>query len=105
MMKPTAVLVNAARGGVVDEEALFSALQKKQIEGAALDVFTGEPLQEKSPFAVLDNVLLTPHIAGATYEGLCSIVGMAVDNVLEISKGNTPAGQITSLRPREWRTG
>ncbi|QQO09579.1 phosphoglycerate dehydrogenase [Breznakiella homolactica] len=98
MMKKTAVLINTARGGIVDEDALFRALQKKQIEGAALDVFCNEPLREKSRFAALDNILLTPHIAGGTYEGLTSIVEMAVDNVLKIINGETPPGQITPLR-------
>lgn len=101
MMKPSAVLINASRGGVVDEEALFLSLKEKRIEGAALDVFDNEPLREKSPFSVLDNVLLTPHVAGGTYEGLSGIVGTAADNVLKIIEGGNPAGQITPLCNRE----
>jgi phosphoglycerate dehydrogenase-like enzyme len=65
-MKPSAFLINIARGDVIDEEALIEALQNGTISGAALDVFEQEPLPETSPFWTMDNVILTPHIAGAT---------------------------------------
>lgn len=61
-MKPTALLVNTARGPIVDEAALIKALQKQHIAGAALDVFEQEPLQAMHPFRTLDNVLATPHV-------------------------------------------
>jgi phosphoglycerate dehydrogenase-like enzyme len=61
-MKPTALLVNTARGPIVDEAALIKALQKQQIAGAALDVFEQEPLPAMHPFRTLDNVLATPHV-------------------------------------------
>jgi D-3-phosphoglycerate dehydrogenase len=61
LMKPSAVLVNTARGPVVDERALIEALRNKRIEGAALDVFETEPLPEDSPLLQMDNVLLAPH--------------------------------------------
>lgn len=63
-MKPSAYLINVARGGVVEEPALVDALEQHQIAGAALDVFREEPLPENHPFWTLDNVLLTPHTAG-----------------------------------------
>ena len=63
-MKPNSVIINAARGGVVDEKAMIRALQKKQIRGAALDVFEQEPLPKNSPLWEMDNVILTPHISG-----------------------------------------
>lgn len=63
-MKPTSFLINVARGGVVDEAALVAALQERTIAGAALDVFSEEPLPKGHPLWSLDNVLLTPHTAG-----------------------------------------
>jgi len=61
-MKPTARLINASRGPIVDEQALISALQNKHIAGAAIDVFDTEPLPPHHPFRSLDNVLATPHM-------------------------------------------
>jgi phosphoglycerate dehydrogenase-like enzyme len=65
-MKPTAWLINASRGPIVDEQALISALKNKQIAGAAIDVFDTEPLPPDHPFRTLDNVLATPHVAYGT---------------------------------------
>jgi len=66
MMPPHAVLVNIARGGVVDEAALVDALREHRIAGAALDVFEREPLPAESPLWDLDNVIVSPHISGGT---------------------------------------
>ena len=63
-MKPTAYLINLARGGVCDEEALLEALRERRIAGAGLDVFLTEPLPPQHPFWRMDNVLVTPHIGG-----------------------------------------
>ncbi len=63
-MKPTAVLINVSRGGVVDEEALLAALQSGQIGGAAMDVFEAEPLPADSPFWKLPNLIISPHVSG-----------------------------------------
>jgi D-3-phosphoglycerate dehydrogenase len=68
LMKPTAVIVNAARGGVVSEAALVRALQAKRLGGAALDVFEQEPLPADHPLRSLDNVILTPHLGASTTE-------------------------------------
>jgi D-3-phosphoglycerate dehydrogenase / 2-oxoglutarate reductase len=68
LMKPTAVIVNAARGGVVSEDALVRALREKRIGGAALDVFEQEPLPADHPLRSLDNVVLTPHLGASTAE-------------------------------------
>jgi len=68
-MKPTARLINASRGPIVDEQALISVLKNRQIAGAAIDVFEIEPLPASHPFRTLDNVLATPHI-GYVSQGL-----------------------------------
>jgi D-3-phosphoglycerate dehydrogenase len=68
MLKPTAFLVNAARGGVVDEGALYEALRARRIAGAALDVYEREPLPADHPLRSLDNVVLTPHLGASTAE-------------------------------------
>jgi phosphoglycerate dehydrogenase-like enzyme len=63
-MRPSAFLLNLARGGIVDEEALLNALREKRLAGAALDVFATEPLPEDHPFWSMDNVIVTPHLGG-----------------------------------------
>jgi phosphoglycerate dehydrogenase-like enzyme len=68
MMKRTVVLINTARGEVVDEAALAEVLEKKQILGAGLDAFSPEPVPDDSPFLKLDNVVLSPHSAGTTWD-------------------------------------
>jgi D-3-phosphoglycerate dehydrogenase len=68
LMKPTAVIVNAARGGIIREDALVRALQEKRVAGAALDVFEQEPLPATHPLRSLDNVVLTPHLGASTAE-------------------------------------
>jgi phosphoglycerate dehydrogenase-like enzyme len=65
-MRPSAFLINIARGGVVDETALIRALQEGWIAGAGLDVFVQEPLPDDSPLWSMDNVILSPHISGST---------------------------------------
>jgi phosphoglycerate dehydrogenase-like enzyme len=88
LMKKTAILVNTARGAIVDEAALVDALSTKQIAGAGLDVFTTEPLPAGHILRTLDNVVLTPHCAGITPEALEAGLRMAVENVRSFLEGN-----------------
>jgi len=67
-MKSTAYLINTARAGLVDEAALIAALEERRIGGAALDVFWTEPLPAGHPLLRMDNVTITPHLAGATLD-------------------------------------
>ena len=69
LMKPTAYLINTARGAIVDEKALLDALTERRIAGAGLDVFEVEPLRAHHPFTALDNVVLTPHLGWPTDDG------------------------------------
>jgi phosphoglycerate dehydrogenase-like enzyme len=92
LMKPEAFLLNLARGGVVDEDALYEALKQGRIAGAALDVFVGEPLSEPSRFGEFDNVLLAPHAIAVTREHGRDIGRMAFQGMVELTRGNVPAG-------------
>ncbi len=89
LMKPTAFLINTARGGLVDEQALIHALQNKQIAGAGLDVFEKEPLPD-SPLRTLENVVLTSHLAGYSREGMQAAGMMAAQNVVTVLEGGKP---------------
>ena len=80
-MKPGAILINTARGGVVDEAAVAAALQSGRLGGAALDVFEQEPLPAGSPLAGCPNLLLTPHIAGVTAESNARVSTLIAEKV------------------------
>lgn len=90
LMKPSAYLVNTARGGLVDEAALYDALLEGRIAGAAIDTYELEPLPEDSPLRTLDNIVLTPHMVGHTQDVFDAVVSTALDNLARIMKGETP---------------
>jgi D-3-phosphoglycerate dehydrogenase len=81
LLKPTAILVNVARGAVVDEAALLEVLQQEKIAGAGLDVFETEPLPAGHPFTRLENVVLSPHAGGMAYNGTMRGLEMSVENL------------------------
>jgi len=80
-MKPTAILINVARGGAVDHEALLQALEQHWIAGAALDVTEPEPLPRDHPLLRLENVIIAPHLGSATHQTRRAMAQMAVDNL------------------------
>ncbi|MBV8492768.1 MAG: hydroxyacid dehydrogenase, partial [Alphaproteobacteria bacterium] len=86
-MKPGAVLVNTARGGLVDEPALVEALQSGPLRGAGFDVFADEPLPSNSPLLALDNVVLMSHVAWLTPETLDRSLEVAIDNMRRLRDG------------------
>ena len=89
MMKPTAIFINTARGGVADDAALIRALRSKKIAGAAIDVFENEP-QFNRDFLSLDNVVLTPHIGSATHATRLKMAALAAQNLSTALSGGTP---------------
>jgi len=93
LMKPTAYLINTARGGIVDNTALFDALQSKRLAGAALDVIDPEP-PDGSPLLELPNVLITPHTGTATIEYRERSAQMAAESVVSALRGERPANLV-----------
>lgn len=90
LMKPSAFLINAARGAVVDEQALIAALQERRIAGAGLDVFEQEPLPQESPLLAMPNVLALPHIGSATWETRHAMELCAANNLIDALAGRRP---------------
>lgn len=90
LMKPTAVLVNTARGPIVDQPALIDALQQGRIAGAGLDVMAVEPLSADSPLIALDTVILSAHIAGTSVEGTRRMRTRAGEVALQVADGGLP---------------
>jgi D-3-phosphoglycerate dehydrogenase len=90
LMKPTAILLNTSRGPVIDETALVRALREKGIAAAGLDVLEHEPPALDNPLLKLDNVVLTPHLAGASANGVEIRWKLSVETVLALARGQTP---------------
>jgi len=93
-MKPGAYLINASRGGVIDEAALIDCLRERKIAGAGLDVFAEEPPEKNNPLKTLDNVILTPHVAGLTLECGIRIAVFAAQAVVDLFQGKRPSGMV-----------
>ncbi len=103
-MKPGSVLLNTARGGLVDEAALCDALRSGHLRAAGLDVFEVEPLPLDSPLLSFDNVLLAGHVAGMDNESKYDTFKMAAETIVELYRGGWPAERIVNLRGvRNWR--
>lgn len=93
LMKNSAYLINTARGGIVDEKALYRALQKGTVAGAALDVFSQEP-PDNSPLVALENVIATPHMASDTEEAIRQMDIVSAENVIRVLRGEPPISQV-----------
>jgi len=96
LMKPTAYLINAARGPVVDERALIAALGAGGIAGAGLDVYETEPVEPSNPLLAMENVVTLPHVGSATDATRHAMVDLATDNVLAVLRGQPP---LTPVNP------
>jgi glyoxylate reductase len=103
LMKPTAYLINASRGAVVDEKALIKALRAGKISGAGLDVFEGEPIGSRNPLTKLTNAVLTPHIGSSTRETRYEESKQVANNVLALLRGemtdNVVNKSVEQVRP------
>lgn len=96
LMKPTARLINVARGRIVDEDALVRVLHDRAIAGAGIDVFGQEPLRPDNPLLHLDNVVATPHTAGVTRGTSRRRSRACVENALRVLRGEAPLYEVTS---------
>lgn len=96
LMKPTSFLINTARGGLLDEEALAECLREERIAGAGLDVFVEEPLPVDHPFGQLKNVVLAPHTGGGSGGGQRKLIGQVLANIARVAKGKKPLHQVES---------
>ncbi|HWB65867.1 MAG TPA: NAD(P)-dependent oxidoreductase [Mycobacteriales bacterium] len=99
LLPPGAMLVNAARGGIVDEAALLAAVRDGRIAGAALDVFATEPLPADSPLRGEDRLLLSPHAAGASAQAQARLIANVVENVRRATAGEPVNDVVNGLPP------
>jgi phosphoglycerate dehydrogenase-like enzyme len=93
-MKPSAVLINVSRGGVVDQDAVCEALKARRILGAGLDVYSPEPLPPGHPLTTLDNVVLTPHVAAGTLDAFRTKLRFALGNIARVMGGQEPLERV-----------
>jgi glyoxylate reductase len=90
LMKPNAVLINVARGGIVKESDLYRALKDGMIAGAGIDVWESEPTHPNNPLLTLDNVIASPHIGAGTRDTLNKVLHLAFQNIQRVEEGNRP---------------
>jgi phosphoglycerate dehydrogenase-like enzyme len=88
-MRPGAIVINTARGGLIDHDALFEALSTGRLAGAGIDVTEPEPLPETHPLLQRDDVIVTPHVAAATREGKDRLYSMAIDQAIAVLDGQS----------------
>jgi phosphoglycerate dehydrogenase-like enzyme len=98
-MKQGAILVNVARGEVIDEDAVAAALKEGRLAGAVIDVFSEEPVPPDNPLLDCPNTVLTPHTAGATNESRLRIINVAMGNIVKVLKGEPPENVINGVTP------
>lgn len=103
LMKPTAILVNTARGPLVDQVALFRALKERRIAAAALDVTDPEPIAPDDPLLTLENCIITPHIASASVATRSRMAMLAAQNLAEALAGRVPKDTVNREAARQWR--
>ena len=92
-------MVNAARGGVLDEDALLEAIRSEHLAGAALDVYAVEPLPADSPLRHEDRILLSPHAAGATREAQGRVITAVIDNLRLVTSGQPAVNVVNGVDP------
>jgi phosphoglycerate dehydrogenase-like enzyme len=95
-MRKSAFLLNLARGGIVDEDALLECLRDKRIAGAAIDVMETEPPRKDHPFFALDNALMTPHLGGSSRESQRRGEMGAAEEVVRVLQGDRPLNPVVS---------
>jgi D-3-phosphoglycerate dehydrogenase len=98
MMKPTVRLINVARGGLIDEQALANALINKKIAGAAIDVFSSEPALASNPLLGLDNVVHTPHLGASTSEAQINVAVDIAEQIVDVLAGNPARAAVNMPR-------
>lgn len=94
LMKASAIIINTARGPIVDEAALVEALDSGKLAGAGLDVYTREPLEADSPLIGRENVVVTPHIAGTTIDNWFRRLDFSYENILRVEAGKEPLARV-----------